>query len=461
VTAKRLAGNIAVGLRAVLKKPWRSMLVLQGVVWGVALMIFPAALRDGRMQMAREKAVELHLDHLSLESQAKEVGDFISLEDFRAVEKEFVPGRVVAAAPLQVLEKRRIEADGRRADTAVIRTFYSAQEARNFRVARGRYINEADAAGEEIPCVLEAVLADELFPGTDPLGKTVTISIALSAEEEETRKRLDDRSDVLFPRHDTPPGELGKIRCVVVGVMERRSAESLSTDDLGFSRGRYPEAIKQVSDPLGLRHPEQEWKYSDRCVHLAIDTKDGGASVDWIVLKAADAANTIPLRRDLLEFFARRSRKVAVYGNVFYPWMLETERHTYQLAFLAIFLVCIAMSGMAIVIVMLIGVLERSKEIAVRRVEGATRGDIRMQFLAEGGILCLLGGLLGLPGGILLAHLAVYLRPGLQPLNAVAFPFSTAFFTLGGAVAVGLLAALLPAARAAKLEPAAVLSKGG
>ena len=428
----KIIRNILIGLRAVVKRPWRNILVLQGIIWGVALIVFPASLRTGSKALARQKAHELRLDHLSIESQIKEVGECLSLADFVALEKEFVPGRVVAAAPVQVREGYRLEAQDGVVETSLVITTPSMQQARDFRVARGRYFTAEDIEKREKVCVLEPGLAKELFPGQDPLNRHV---------------------DVHRPR-GMPPRRLK-----VIGVMEQRDPESLATNDLGFTRAREIEAIKLVAQPLGLRNPKQEWKYSDRCIHLPLTDGGGDTVIDWIVLKAVDAANTKQLQRELMNLFARRGRKAAIYGNLFYPALVEAEKHTYDVLYLAIFFVCVGMSGMAIVIVMLISVVERSREIAIRRIEGAERADIRLQFLAEGGILCLLGGVAGVPLGLLLAEISAWLRPHIQPLVAVGFPWETALLAVAGATVVGIVSALLPARRAAGLEPAVVLSQ--
>ncbi len=428
----KITRNILIGLRAVVKRPWRNILVLQGIIWGVALIVFPASLRTGSRALARQKARELHLDHISIESQVREIGDCLNLEDFVAMEKEFVPGRVIAAAPVQVREGYRLMAQSRTVETSLVITRPSVQQARDFRVGRGRYFTAEDIKKREEVCVLEPGLVKELFPGKDPLNRYVYVH----------------RPRGMSPR-----------RLRVIGVMEQRDPESLATNDLGFTRTKEAEAIKLIAQPLGLRNPKQEWKYSDKCVHLPLMAGGGDTVIDWIILKAVDAANTKQLQRELIDFFARRARKVAIYGNLFYPALVEAEKHTYEALYLAIFFVCVGMSGMAIVIVMLISVVERSREIAIRRIEGAQCADIRLQFLAEGGILCLLGGVAGVPVGILLAEISAWFRPHVQPLVAVGFPWATALLAVAGAAVAGFVSALLPARRAAKLEPASVLAQ--
>jgi len=102
---------------------------------------------------------------------------------------------------------------------------------------------------------------------------------------------------------------------------------------------------------------------------------------------------------------------------------------------------------------MVISVLERRAEIGLRRSLGATRGQIRLQFLAESLLLSAAGGLGGVVLGVLVtAGYATYQRwPVVVP------PWATAG-ALGATIAVGGVAGLYPAIRAARLSPTEALA---
>ena len=101
---------------------------------------------------------------------------------------------------------------------------------------------------------------------------------------------------------------------------------------------------------------------------------------------------------------------------------------------------------------MVISVLERRSEIGLRRALGATKGHIRTQFLSEAVLLALLGGAVGVALGALAT--AVYATPRgwavVGPTTAWAGGFAAA-------TAIGALAGLLPAIRAARLSPTEAL----
>ena len=101
---------------------------------------------------------------------------------------------------------------------------------------------------------------------------------------------------------------------------------------------------------------------------------------------------------------------------------------------------------------MIISVLERRSEIGLRRALGATRGQIRIQFLAEAILLSLAGGAAGVIAGT--AATAAYARAHGE---AVVIPPQAWAGGLAAAVVIGGAAGLLPAIRAARLSPTQAL----
>jgi putative ABC transport system permease protein len=115
--------------------------------------------------------------------------------------------------------------------------------------------------------------------------------------------------------------------------------------------------------------------------------------------------------------------------------------------------VALLVGGIGVANTMIISVLERRREIGLRRALGATRAHIRMQFLAEALLLSALGGVLGaLLGACVTAAMA--LANGWP----FALPPQTLVIGLGATLAIGAVAGLYPAVRAARTPPTAALS---
>jgi putative ABC transport system permease protein len=120
--------------------------------------------------------------------------------------------------------------------------------------------------------------------------------------------------------------------------------------------------------------------------------------------------------------------------------------------FLGLGVVALIVGAVGVANIMIISVLERRSEIGLRRALGATRGQIRTQFLSEAIVLALLGGAAGVAAGVLAT--AVYAG---SKHWAVVIPIEAWAGGIGAAIVIGALAGLLPALRAARMSPTEAL----
>jgi putative ABC transport system permease protein len=124
----------------------------------------------------------------------------------------------------------------------------------------------------------------------------------------------------------------------------------------------------------------------------------------------------------------------------------------YNTLFLGLGAVVLLVGAIGVANIMIISVLERRQEIGLRRALGATRGQIRIQFLSEAILLSLLGGAVGVFLGAI--STAVYAHNKGEP---IVIPTQAWVGGLGAALAIGAIAGLLPAIRAARLSPTEAL----
>jgi putative ABC transport system permease protein len=120
--------------------------------------------------------------------------------------------------------------------------------------------------------------------------------------------------------------------------------------------------------------------------------------------------------------------------------------------FLGLGAVSLLVGAVGVANIMLISVLERRSEIGLRRALGATRGHIRTQFLAEAILLALFGGVGGVSVGVLATAAYASIKEW-----AVVVPTLAWAGGFGAALAIGAVAGLLPALRAARLSPTEAL----
>ena len=116
--------------------------------------------------------------------------------------------------------------------------------------------------------------------------------------------------------------------------------------------------------------------------------------------------------------------------------------------------ISLLVGGIGIMNIMLVSVTERTREIGICKAIGATRQHILLQFLIEALFLCLLGGLAGLVAGYGIGAVAASFIPGFPAAHTPVWSIALA---LGFSLAVGMIFGILPAVKAANLDPISAL----
>jgi putative ABC transport system permease protein len=120
--------------------------------------------------------------------------------------------------------------------------------------------------------------------------------------------------------------------------------------------------------------------------------------------------------------------------------------------FLGLGAVALLVGAIGVANIMVISVLERRSEIGLRRALGATKGHIRIQFLSEAILLSLIGGIAGIAAGAIATAIYAHAKGWATVIPAEAWAGG-----IGATIAIGALAGLLPALRAARLTPTEAL----
>ena len=268
-------------------------------------------------------------------------------------------------------------------------------EVRNFRTERGRVFSPAEDRQGAPVVVLGQETAEVLFPGIDPLGRQVRIRG--------------------FPFR-------------VVGVLEEQGAFlGRSLDNVAIAPARSP--VQRFTNPPGI--------------------------VDEIVIKASVPSLVHPLQEQAEEAMRIRRRLRPGDLNNFAAETTSASLGFWDRISRILFLalpglvgISLVVGGIVIMNIMLVTVMERTREIGIRKAIGARRHDILVQVLIETMTLSAIGAAMGVAAGAGLTALVA----ALSPLPAVVAPKWVAFGMALG-VGVGVVSGVYPAARAAKLDP--------
>lgn len=128
--------------------------------------------------------------------------------------------------------------------------------------------------------------------------------------------------------------------------------------------------------------------------------------------------------------------------------MLSEMLSTITLAIAVIAGIALIVGGIGVMNIMLVSITERTREIGTRKALGAKNSSIRVQFIVEAVIICLIGGIigviLGIAGGIFLADFMGY--PAKPSISSI-------IISLGFSMTIGIFFGYYPAGKAAKMNP--------
>jgi predicted permease len=268
-------------------------------------------------------------------------------------------------------------------------------------LVRGRTFSPDDRRGAPLVMVINETLAREAFPGTDPIGKRIACC---------------------EPGPDGSPGWKE-----VVGVVKDVHAYGLDA-----------EPVAEFYLPM-VQAPSAAWNWIDRTMTVAVRTQGSAASLMTPLRRAvAEVDPGLPL----YNLGTMQGRLMDSLAQSRFSTMLLT-------AFGAI---ALALAAIGVYGVISYGVAQRTQEIGIRMALGARGADVLAMVVRHGAVLAAIGLAVGLAGALVLSRLVASLLFQVSPTDPPTFATGTVVLT-----GVAVLAAALPARRAARTDPMVAL----
>jgi putative ABC transport system permease protein len=401
--------SVRIALGSLAANKMRAALTMLGIVIGVAAVIALMGIGRGAQAAIDSQINGLGTNLLFVSPGSTNEGGVrtaqgsaqtLTLQDAQALADPNNAPSIAEVAP----EQRafgQVVYRGNNVNSPVVGVTPEYSDVRNYTVADGDFIAQANVQATGAVAVLGANVASELFSDTEPVGQTVRINNipfrvvgVLTAKGGGGFGNQDDQ--VLVPI-TTAMARLQRNQTARGQAVSQISVQVSSADQMDA-------ATQQIADTLRARH------------HLV-------GSDDFIVQSQQALLSSANQVTGILTMFLG-----GVAG------------------------ISLLVGGIGIMNIMLVSVTERTREIGIRKAVGATRNNVLTQFLTEAAILGVIGGLVGIALGAGIARVISGLSLGSAPIHAVVSPDSVLLAT-GFALIVGLFFGIYPAYRAAALDP--------
>lgn len=447
---QRYFHSLNIAIEAVIANRFRSMLTALGIIFGVAAVISMMAIGNGARKEILDQIKLVGVNNIVItplvdfsgsgsssgedsggQKMQKKYSPGLTLEDAASI-KEIIP--TVATVSPEVTYDSFIIKGGKRSPAKLIGVTNEFFNVYNLNLFSGQFFQDQQLISGSPVCVIGPSVKARFFSQEDPIGKTI---------------------------------KCGGIWLTVVGVLENRMFNVDKSKDLGVSD--YNDHVYAPIQTVLLRYRDRSYvndaslKQSGGSMIIfdggfaSVSSSSSGSSednyhqLDKIVVQVTDSKYLEATTAALKNMLNRRHQQVDDYQISVPELLLKQEQRTkdiFNIVLGVIAGISLVVGGIGIMNIMLASVMERTKEIGIRRATGATRRDVIFQFLSEAIIISITGGVIGIALGVIFA---VMINRTTGILTIVT-PLSI-IVSFGVSAFIGIMFGYMPAKRASEKDP--------
>jgi putative ABC transport system permease protein len=402
--------DLRLGLQNLLVHRLRSLLTMLGMIFGVAAVVSMLSIGAGARQKVMALIEQMGVRNLIVEAKdttewqahqkMRKISPGLTFQDYRVIRDDV--NDIVASTPRKRMTPTKTIPKAQEDTPVVYGVDPTYVDIASLHVLEGKFFDQNDERRGAPVCVLGAAAKSSLFGASDPIDQYVKVNEQWFRVIGVASPQLSSQTEVA----GVPPQDLNNIIYVPLNAAIFRLEDSYSD-------------VRDEIDGIYLHLREDADMPAIAQVVRAVLDSSHHAAGDFSVIVPA-------------QLLAEQQR---------------TER-LFNVVMVAIASISLLVGGIGIMNIMLASILERTREIGVRRAVGARRADIVRQFVVEATMISFVGGSLGIVFGFAMSRLIAWLAGWSTIVTA-----SSILLAFLVSITVGLVFGIYPAAKAARLDP--------